>query len=44
MMNDNAIRPFRVEFPADAVDDLRRRINATLWPTRELRSAFRPLR
>ncbi len=44
MMNDNAIRPFRVESPADALDDLRGRINATRWPTRELRSAFGPLR
>ena len=44
MMKDNAIRPFRVEFPADGLDDLRGRINATPWPTRELRSAFRPLR
>ena len=30
------IRPFRVEFPADAVDDLRRRIAAARWPSKEL--------
>jgi pimeloyl-ACP methyl ester carboxylesterase len=32
---DAAIRPFRVEFPREAVDDLRRRISATRWPERE---------
>src|SRR4051794_7656598 len=31
-----AIRPFRVDFPAEAVDDLRRRLSATRWPPREL--------
>ena len=30
------IRPFRVEFPADAVEDLRRRIAAARWPSKEL--------
>jgi epoxide hydrolase-like protein len=30
------VRPFRVEIPRDAVDDLRRRIAATRWPSREL--------
>ena len=30
------IRPFRVEFPADAVEDLRRRIAAARWPSTEL--------
>src|SRR5918911_5404802 len=29
-------RPFRVEFPADAVEDLRRRIAAARWPSKEL--------
>src|SRR4030095_8224041 len=29
-------RPFRVEFPADAVQDLRRRIAAARWPSKEL--------
>ena len=31
----NAIRPFRVNVPEDALVDLRRRINATEWPERE---------
>jgi pimeloyl-ACP methyl ester carboxylesterase len=30
------IRPFQVEFPEEAIDDLRRRIAATRWPTKEL--------
>ena len=30
-----AIRPFRANFPDDALVDLRRRINATRWPERE---------
>ena len=30
------IRPFHVEVPEEAVDDLRRRIAATRWPSREL--------
>src|SRR5208337_4175054 len=29
------IRPFRVNFPEEALVDLRRRINATKWPERE---------
>jgi pimeloyl-ACP methyl ester carboxylesterase len=32
----DAIRPFHVNFPKAALDDLRRRIAATRWPTREL--------
>jgi pimeloyl-ACP methyl ester carboxylesterase len=32
---DAPIRPFRVDFPREAVDDLRRRISATRWPERE---------
>src|SRR6201994_1890833 len=31
-----AIRSFHVEFPDDALEDLRRRIAATRWPTKEL--------
>jgi pimeloyl-ACP methyl ester carboxylesterase len=31
----NAIRPFRVQVPQEALDDLRRRIAATRWPERE---------
>jgi pimeloyl-ACP methyl ester carboxylesterase len=30
-----AIRPFQVEFPEDAIDDLRRRVAATRWPEKE---------
>jgi hypothetical protein len=30
------IRPFRIEVPDEALDDLRRRIAATRWPSREL--------
>jgi pimeloyl-ACP methyl ester carboxylesterase len=31
-----AIRPFLVEFPDDAIVDLRRRVAATRWPSKEL--------
>ena len=30
------IRPFRVEIPEEALDDLRRRIASTRWPSKEL--------
>ena len=30
------IRPFHVEFPEDQIEDLRRRIAATRWPSKEL--------
>ena len=30
------VRPFRVDIPDDALEDLRRRIGATRWPTKEL--------
>ncbi|HEV2811858.1 MAG TPA: epoxide hydrolase N-terminal domain-containing protein, partial [Solirubrobacteraceae bacterium] len=30
-----AIRPFRVDVPDEALDDLRRRIEATNWPEKE---------
>jgi len=33
---DTAIRPFQYSAPQDALDDLRRRIVATRWPTREV--------
>jgi pimeloyl-ACP methyl ester carboxylesterase len=33
---DAAIRPFVVDIPQAALDDLRQRINATKWPEREL--------
>src|SRR5437763_10246740 len=32
---DTSIRPFRVQFPKEALTDLRRRIAATRWPDRE---------
>ncbi|MEU7751469.1 epoxide hydrolase [Micromonospora sp. NPDC049101] len=38
MSNDNEIRPFQLDTPEEAIDDLRRRIAATRWPTRELAS------
>ncbi|MCG5436805.1 epoxide hydrolase family protein [Micromonospora foliorum] len=36
MPSDNEIRPFRLDTSEDAIADLRRRIAATRWPTREL--------
>ncbi|RUV81620.1 epoxide hydrolase, partial [Mesorhizobium sp. M5C.F.Ca.IN.020.14.1.1] len=33
---DHSIRPFTVQVPQAVVDDLRRRIAATRWPTKEL--------
>jgi hypothetical protein len=33
---DTTIRPFRVDIPDQALDDLRRRIAATRWPSKEL--------
>jgi len=33
---ETEIRPFRVDMPDDAVADLRRRIAATRWPSKEL--------
>ena len=33
---DEAIRPFSVEFPQEDLDELRRRITATRWPSKEL--------
>jgi pimeloyl-ACP methyl ester carboxylesterase len=33
---DTTIRPFHVDIPEEALDDLRRRIAATRWPSREL--------
>jgi hypothetical protein len=35
-MQDHPLRPFRVEVPDEALADLRRRLQATRWPTREL--------
>jgi pimeloyl-ACP methyl ester carboxylesterase len=36
VIHDTSVRPFRVEVPQEAVDDLRRRIEATRWPSKEL--------
>ena len=36
MPNETEIRPFRVDMPGEAIADLRRRVAATCWPTREL--------
>jgi pimeloyl-ACP methyl ester carboxylesterase len=33
---EGSIRPFRVDFPDEALADLRRRVSATRWPAREL--------
>src|SRR4051794_7009612 len=35
-VNDTAIRPFHVKISDEALADLRRRVKATRWPTREL--------
>src|SRR6266571_4243756 len=35
MATKDAVRPFSINFPEDALVDLRRRINATRWPERE---------
>jgi pimeloyl-ACP methyl ester carboxylesterase len=32
----SAVRPFHAEFPQEALDDLRRRLAETRWPSREL--------
>ncbi|MBV9755085.1 MAG: epoxide hydrolase N-terminal domain-containing protein, partial [Hyphomicrobiales bacterium] len=34
--NADAIRPFSIDFPEETLVDLRRRINATKWPDREI--------
>ena len=33
---DGTMRPFQIDVAQEAIDDLRRRITATRWPTREL--------
>jgi pimeloyl-ACP methyl ester carboxylesterase len=35
MATDTTVRPFRIDFPEEALEDLRRRISATRWPERE---------
>jgi hypothetical protein len=34
--SDTAIRPFDVGFPEEELADLRRRVNATRWPERDV--------
>jgi pimeloyl-ACP methyl ester carboxylesterase len=34
-LDDSTIRPFRIDVPQEAVDDMRRRIAATRWPEHE---------
>ena len=34
--DDTSIRPFEINFPEEALVDLRRRVEATRWPTKEL--------
>ena len=36
MSSEGEIRPFHIDMPDEAIADLRRRIAATRWPTREL--------
>jgi pimeloyl-ACP methyl ester carboxylesterase len=36
VIHDDSVRPFKVDVPQEALDDLRRRIEATRWPTMEL--------
>ena len=35
-MTDLEVRPFRIDVPAEDLDELRRRIEATRWPSKEL--------
>ena len=36
IVESTEVRPFRVDVPQEAIDDLRRRIDATRWPSMEL--------
>ncbi len=36
MSSETEIRPFKVDMPGEAITDLRRRVAATRWPSREL--------
>ena len=36
IIGDTTVKPFEVDFEQGAIDDLRRRIDATRWPTKEL--------
>ena len=35
VVDEATVRPFRIDMPQEAIDDLRRRIEATRWPERE---------
>jgi pimeloyl-ACP methyl ester carboxylesterase len=35
MSSEAEVRPFQIEFPAEEITELRRRVNATRWPERE---------
>jgi pimeloyl-ACP methyl ester carboxylesterase len=35
MATDTTVRPFRIDFPEEALEDMRRRIRATRWPESE---------
>jgi O-succinylbenzoate synthase len=39
-MADTSIRPFRVNVPDEAIEDLRRRLAATRWPENETAEDF----
>ena len=36
LSSETEIRPFRVDMPDEAIADLRRRVAATRWPSKEL--------
>jgi pimeloyl-ACP methyl ester carboxylesterase len=36
IIHDTNVRPFRIDVPQEALDELRRRIEATRWPSKEL--------
>jgi hypothetical protein len=36
IIHDTKVRPFRVDVPQEALDELRRRVEATRWPSKEL--------
>jgi pimeloyl-ACP methyl ester carboxylesterase len=36
IIGDTTVKPFAVDFEQEAIDDLRRRIDASRWPTKEL--------
>jgi pimeloyl-ACP methyl ester carboxylesterase len=36
IIHDTNVRPFRIDIPQEALDELRRRIQATRWPSKEL--------